>query len=166
MGKRVKSQNRHCILFNATKDSVENSWKALETYEMFVARNFVENVRYHELVEALNGFGYRVQNKARGSCWIEGFSPGLIERFSKRHQEIDEKTRGLLGREPEKAGRNISEIREQIAHKERARKIKNVDLARLHAIWYEQMSSDERQDLQRLETPATKSDGRNQSNWR
>jgi hypothetical protein len=32
------------------------------------------NVYYHELVKALNGFGYRVQNKARGDFEIEGVS--------------------------------------------------------------------------------------------
>jgi conjugative relaxase-like TrwC/TraI family protein len=151
----------HCILFNATKDSVENCWKALETYEMLVAKKFVENVYYHELVKALNGFGYRVQNKARGDFEIEGVSQELIERFSKRHQEIDRKTKELLEREPEKAEQNINEIRENIAHKERARKIKNVGLDRLHAIWDHQMSPDERQGLQRLktETAATKSSG-------
>src|SRR5204863_7739668 len=79
----------HCILFNATKDSVENRWKALEPYEMLVAKKFVENLYYHELVKALNGFGYRVQNKPRGDFDIEGVSPELITRFSKRHEEID-----------------------------------------------------------------------------
>jgi hypothetical protein len=34
----------HCILFNATKDSVENRWKALETYAMLQAKKFTENV--------------------------------------------------------------------------------------------------------------------------
>jgi conjugative relaxase-like TrwC/TraI family protein len=30
----------HCILFNATRDSVENRWKALEPYEMLMAKKF------------------------------------------------------------------------------------------------------------------------------
>src|SRR4030095_1365418 len=81
----------HCILFNATRDSVENCWKALEPYEMLLAKKFTENVYYHELVKALNGFGYRVQNMARGDFEIEGVSQELIERFSKSHRVVDNK---------------------------------------------------------------------------
>jgi conjugative relaxase-like TrwC/TraI family protein len=140
----------HCILFNATKDSVENCWKALEPYEMLVAKKFVENLYYHELVRALNRFGYRVQNKPRGDFDIEDVPPELIKRFSKRHEEIDRKTAEMLNRQPEKAGQNINQIREHIAHKERARKIKNVGLTRLQSLWHEQMSDGERTDLQSL----------------
>jgi conjugative relaxase-like TrwC/TraI family protein len=140
----------HCILFNATKDSVENCWKALEPYEMLVAKKFVENLYYHELVRALNRFGYCVQNKSRGDFDIEGVSPELIKRFSTRHEEIDQKTAELLNRQPEKAGQNINEIREHIAHKERARKIKNVGLTRLQSLWHEQMSDGEKAALHSL----------------
>lgn len=129
---------------------MENCWKALEPYEMLGAKKFVENLYYHELVRALNRFGYRVQNKPRGDFDIEGVSPELIKRFSKRHEEIDRKTAELLNSQPEKAGQNISEIREYIAHKERARKIKNVGLTRLQSLWHEQMSDGERTGLQTL----------------
>src|SRR5437762_7313344 len=49
----------HCILFNATRDTVENRWKALEPYEMLQAKKFTENVYYHELVRSLTRFGYQ-----------------------------------------------------------------------------------------------------------
>jgi hypothetical protein len=65
-------------------------------------KKFAENVYYHELVRSLNRFGYRVQNNPRGDFEIEGVSKELIERFSKRHREIDEKTKELLEREPER----------------------------------------------------------------
>ena len=116
----------HCILFNATFDATERRWKALETCEMFPAQKFIENVYYHELVKSLQRFGYRVQNNPRGDFEIEGVSQELIDRFSKRHREIDEKTKELLEREPDKANQNIKVIRANIAHKERARKIKDV----------------------------------------
>ena len=64
--------------------------------------------------------------------------------------EIDEKTRELLAREPEKAGRNVADIREHIAHKERARKIKDLGLSRLQALWDEQMTAGERASLRQL----------------
>ncbi len=46
----------HCILFNATRDSVEDRWKALEACEMVTAQKFVRNVYYHELVRSLQKF--------------------------------------------------------------------------------------------------------------
>jgi conjugative relaxase-like TrwC/TraI family protein len=130
----------HCILLNATYDAKENRWKALETCEMFPAQKFIENVYYHELVRSLQKFGYRVQNNPRGDFEIEGVSFELIERFSKRRREIDEKTRELLEREPDKANQNIKVIRANIAHKERARKIKDVGIVKLQSIWNKQLS--------------------------
>ncbi|MCI0541484.1 MAG: relaxase domain-containing protein [Verrucomicrobiales bacterium] len=141
----------HCILFNATFDSVEGQWKALQNHDMLVADKFIENVYYHELVRELRGFGYGIENKPRGDFEIKGISPALIEKFSKRHREIDEKTRELLDREPEKAQANIAAIRENIAHKE-ARKIKDVGLDRLQVIWEAQMTADERTSLRNLDS--------------
>jgi len=130
----------HCILFNATFDATERRWKALETCEMFPAQKFIENIYYHELVKSLQKFGYRVQNNSRGDFEIEGVSQELIDRFSKRHREIDEKTKELLEREPDKANQNIKVIRANIAHKERARKIKDVGIAKLQSVWNKQLS--------------------------
>ncbi len=140
----------HCILFNATKDSVEGSWKALEICEMLSAKKFAENVYYHEMVRSLNRFGYRVQNNPRGDFEIEGVSKELVKKFSKRHDEIDRKTKELLEREPDKATRNLQEIRANIAHNERARKIKDVGLTKLQSLWHEQMSSGEKAAVQSL----------------
>ncbi len=140
----------HCILFNATKDSVEGSWKALEICEILSAKKFAENVYYHELVRSLNRFGYRVQNNPRGDFEIEGVPKQLVKKFSKRHDEIDRKTKELLEREPEMAGRNINEIRSNIAHNERARKIKDVGLTKLQSLWHEQMSREEKKAVQSL----------------
>ena len=141
----------HCIVFNATRDSVENRWKALEACEMVAAKKFAENVYYHELTKALTGFGYRIQNKARGDFEVVGVSKELIDRFSKRHREIDEKTRAFLAREPDRAQGNLKDIRENIAYKERPRKIKDIGIARLQSLWNGQLSREERDQLRRLD---------------
>lgn len=140
----------HCILFNATFDPVEKKWKALQNYEMLAAQKFVENVYYHELARSLVKFGYQIENKPRGDFEIKGISPELVKKFSKRHDDIDQKTRELLEREPKKAEGNIAAIRENIAHKERARKIKDIGLEKLQAIWDGQMTSQEKESLRRL----------------
>jgi conjugative relaxase-like TrwC/TraI family protein len=140
----------HCILFNATFDPVEQKWKALQNYEMLAAQKFVENVYYHELARSLVKFGYQIENKPRGDFEIKGISSELVKKFSKRHAEIDRKTQELLEREPDKAEGNIAAIRENIAHKERARKIRDIGLEKLQAIWDSQTTSPEKESLHRL----------------
>ncbi|HTS17181.1 MAG TPA: MobF family relaxase [Verrucomicrobiae bacterium] len=140
----------HCIVFNATFDPVEARWKALQNHDMLSAQKFIENVYYHELSRRLRQFGYAIENQRRGDFEIEGVSPSLIEKFSKRHQEIDQKTRELLEREPEKATGNIAAIRDRIAHKERARKIKGITLGELRSSWDRQLTDAEKTSLGRL----------------
>ena len=141
----------HCILFNATRDAVEDRWKALEACEMVTAQKFVRNVYYHELVRSLQKFGYGVENNPRGDFEIAGVSKELIDRFSKRHREIDEKTKEFMEREPDKANQNIKVIRANIAHKERARKFKDVGIVKLQSIWNQQLSWKERWQISRLD---------------
>ncbi|HTS18547.1 MAG TPA: MobF family relaxase [Verrucomicrobiae bacterium] len=142
----------HCIIFNATFDSVEARWKALQNHDMLSAQKFIENVYYHELSRRLRQFGYGIENQRRGDFEIKGVSPALIEKFSKRHQEIDRKTRELLEREPEKATGNVAVIRDHVAHKERARKIKGITLPELRASWDGQLTAEEKASLGRLAT--------------
>ena len=65
--------------------------------------------------------------------------------------EIDEKTRELLEREPDKANQNIKVIRANIAHKERARKIKDVGIVKLQSMWNKQLSWKEWWQISRLD---------------
>jgi conjugative relaxase-like TrwC/TraI family protein len=134
----------HCILFNATYDNTERQWKALETYEMLQAAKFAENVYYHELARQLMRLGYQFQNNQRGDFEINGVSPKLIERFSKRHSEIDKETRKLLEQEPDKRGQNLKEIRERVAHDRRARKIKDIGRKRLAELWSKQITNEDK----------------------
>lgn len=140
----------HCILFNATFDPVEKQWKALENYEMLAAQRFVLNVYYHELARSLVKCGYQIENKLRGDFEIKGVPPELVKKFSKRHDEIDQKTRELLERAPEKAEGNLAAIRENIAHKERARKIRDIGFGELQTLWDGQITAAEKQSLRQL----------------
>ncbi|WP_309380302.1 MobF family relaxase [Cerasicoccus frondis] len=127
----------HCIVMNATYDPVENRWKALQNYEMLKAQKFVENLYYHELAKGLKQLGYVIENNVR-DFEIRSISPELIERFSKRHQQIDAGVREHLsnGNRP----KNLKELRAQIAHEKRDRKIKESSASNLHAHWTGQMT--------------------------
>ncbi len=135
----------HCIVFNATRDRVEDRWKALETYEMLSACKFVENVYYHELAKDLRRYGYELENNRRGDFEVKGIPQALIQKFSKRHNEIDRETQALLEAEPEKRNGNVKDIRENIAHNKRARKIKDIGRNRLNALWNAQVSANEKE---------------------
>jgi len=125
----------HCIIFNATHDDREGCWKALQNYEMLGAQKYAENVYYHELARALRRFGYTIVNAARGDFEIAEVSRELCERFSKRHREIEEKTRAFLASHPDKQTGNENAIREHIAHKDRARKVADVGSEQLRRFW-------------------------------
>ena len=142
----------HCIVFNATYDSVEKRWKALQASEMVRARKYVENVYYHELARELRGFGYDLVNHPRGDFEIKGVSQELCKRFSKRHEEIDEKTRELLAQKPHLAGGNVKDIREGIAQSERSRKIKGITAEELRSLWMGQVSKAEKKTIATLKT--------------
>src|SRR5208337_3632843 len=141
----------HCIVFNATFDPVENRWKALENYELLRARKFAENSYYHEFARELKNFGYRIQNRARGDFEIEGVSEELCKRFSKRDNQIDEALKKLLKTNPELAGTNLNDLREQLATTERTRKQKDLGRDELRALWEGQMTKSERESLNHLE---------------
>ena len=98
---------------------------------MLAAQKFAENVYYHELARSLRDFGYTILNAKRGDFEIMEIAPEICERFSKRHREIDEKTRAFLNTHPEKHGGNEKAIREHIAHTERARKNHDADSRKL-----------------------------------
>jgi conjugative relaxase-like TrwC/TraI family protein len=137
----------HCIIFNATYDNTESRWKALQNYEMLNAQKYAENAYYHELARSLREFGYTVVNKGRGDFEIAEVAQEICERFSKRHREIDEKTRAFLTSHPEKRVGNEKEIREHIAHKERAKKNHQTDSGKLRKFWRDQLSTEELDSL-------------------
>jgi conjugative relaxase-like TrwC/TraI family protein len=151
----------HCIVFNATHDPGKRRWKALQNYEMLGAQKFVENVYYHELSRALRTFGYTIANSARGDFELAEIPRDVCERFSKRHREIDEKTRQFLASHPDKLPGNKNAIREHIAHKERARKGETVASALLRKLWEEQVTPEELAALRerRVARPAIEQGG-------
>lgn len=99
----------HFVLLNATFDSTEKRWKALQTSAMFDAIHYGTEVYRNELVKRLQGFGYRVRHTA-DAFEIEGVSPKLIEQFSKRSKERDL----AVKRQEQKLGRKLT--RNEVAH--------------------------------------------------
>lgn len=92
----------HLVVFNATWDPVEKTWKALQTGKMFEALSYCTEVYRSELAAGLKDLGYRIRNTRKG-FEIEGVSPEVIRKFSKRAEQIDraeEKVVERLGSKP------------------------------------------------------------------
>jgi conjugative relaxase-like TrwC/TraI family protein len=140
----------HCIVFNATHDPEERCWKALQNQEMLKGRKYVEAVYYHELAKDLRRFGYRIRNRARGDFELEGVSDEMCERFSKRHEQIDDAQAALLRMKPELAEANQKDLREYLATAERARKMRDLGRTELRRLWSAQVTPEEAEDLRTL----------------
>lgn len=130
----------HCVVMNATFDPVESRWKALHPVGMYRAHRFATNLYRHELCKGLRGLGYEIENHARG-FEIKGVPQSLIDRFSKRHRQIDEETRERLAK-GERVG-NIKDLRERVAHGNRRRKLKDSTADRLRSAWSREMQPGE-----------------------
>lgn len=137
----------HCVVLNATYDPVENRWKALEVQGMYAAQKFAENLYYHELAKGLRGLGYELENNAR-DFEIRGVPASLVERFSKRHRQIDEAAGKRIATEGLHA--NEKAVREQVARAERKRKTADARAERLRPMWARQMTPEEHAALAAL----------------
>jgi conjugative relaxase-like TrwC/TraI family protein len=137
----------HCVLFNATFDPVEKRWKALQAGSMYRAQKFIENLYYHELAKALRGLGYEITNNAR-DFEIRQVPKSVIDRFSKRHRQIDEETRKEIKREGLHG--SVKALRRQVAESRRRRKMKDSTADRLRPSWENQMTPEERRALAEL----------------
>jgi len=133
----------HCIVFNATFDTKENRWKSLQNSEILRAQKFIENVYYHELSRRLGALGYRIKNKPRGDFELEGFPEMLLDRFSKRHIEIQRQTDQFLASRPVPFEGNLAQVREHMAQNRRSRKVTSTDHAAIRGLWRSQLTSAE-----------------------
>jgi len=138
----------HCVVMNATFDPAESRWKALHPAGMYRAHRFATNFYRHELCKGLQSLGYEIENHARG-FEIKGVPQSLIDRFSKRHQQIDQETRERLAK-GEVVG-NVKDLRERVAHGNRRRKLKDSTADRLRAAWGRDMQPGELAALRTLQ---------------
>ena len=141
----------HCVLFNATFDPVEKRWKALQAGSMYRAQKFAENLYYHELAKGLRGLGYEIENNTR-DFEIRQVPKAVIDRFSKRHRQIDEETQKEIEREGLRG--SVKALRRQVAESRRKRKMKDSTADRLRPSWEKQMTPEERGALAKLSPKA------------
>ncbi|MBU6402318.1 MAG: AAA family ATPase, partial [Verrucomicrobia bacterium] len=86
----------------------------------------------------------------RGDFQIEGVPEELCERFSKRHEQINDALDDLLANKPELNGANLKDLRERLATAERSRKVRDLAPSELRRLWDAQLTNDDRRALANL----------------
>lgn len=132
----------HAVIFNATFDTKENRWKALQTRDMLKARRMVDAVYNSELCRGLQEMGYRIERKL-DTFEIAGCNRQLVEKFSKRHVSIAEQALAMVASGMASAA-ELPKLRERIAHEDRARKIRDGNREALRSRWLDEMTPEER----------------------
>ena len=144
----------HVLVFNATIDTAlehdtaagrgkERHIRALQNFEMLRAQKYVDAVYYHELSRKLHKFGYETETTKTG-FEIKGISEATRERFSKRHDKIQELTAQLIANG---ARRNEKTLAAAAAHDNRVRKQPHHSAEILRSDWLDQMPEQERAAL-------------------
>ena len=141
----------HCVVLNATFDAAENRWKAVEVKGMYRAQKFAENLYYHELCKGLRALGYEIESHAHG-FEIKGVPASVVERFSKRHRQIDAETQKRIEREGLRT--DVNTVRRRVARDDRKRKMKDSTADRLRTYWGGQLTGDESKALAALKPTA------------
>src|ERR1017187_4532448 len=140
----------HFTVFNATFDETERCWKALQAGGMYDAIRYGTAVYRNELAKRVQQIGYRIQ-PAKYGFEIEGVTPEVLNRFSKRAQQRDAVVQAM----EQKLGRKLTndEISHAV-HQSRAKKLKGISSAEVRERQWSQLSADERQSLQTLRASA------------
>lgn len=138
----------HCVIFNATFDTAESRWKALQASGLYQAQKLAENCYYHVLAKGLVRLGYEIESTRTG-FEIRGVSASVVRRFSKRHQQIAEEAEKRVA--TGKTVGNAQDVREQVARDARKRKKKDSSADRLRPAWEQQLEGEERAALRALQ---------------
>jgi TrwC relaxase/AAA domain len=146
-------EHTHVFVFNATRDDVEGRIKAAEfggikrDGEYFTARF------YSKLASKLELMGYPIDRRGGKKWEIAGIPQSMIDKFTKRSDEIEAEHRRRLRDDP--AYREA--YKHELAAKTRSPKQKELTPEQLQAAWDAQLTDDERNALStvyRRETPA------------
>lgn len=120
----------HAYLINATFDTLEHTWKALQAFQVKFNAPFLEALFHNDLARRVQELGYEVTGK--GKFWeIKGVPQEAITVFSKRGEKVNAvaSARGITDPE-EKAG---------LAAKTRRGKAPEHTLSELRDKWWSQL---------------------------
>ncbi|MEQ9617073.1 MAG: MobF family relaxase [Phycisphaerales bacterium] len=125
----------HLVVQNATYDPVERRWKAADLGDIIRDAPYYQAAFHSRLAQNLRGLGYTIVRTDTG--WeIEGVSREVIDRFSRRTQEIE--------RLAAERGITDPEQKAELGAKTRSRKIEDASMEGLREGWHERVTGEER----------------------
>lgn len=131
----------HAVVFNATHDSVEDRWKAVQLGGVIQQAPFFQALFLSDLAKRVTALGYEVSTQ--GAAWdIVGVSPDILKRYSRRSQVINER---IL-----RDGIDDPKAKATYGTKTRESKAKTATREEVKRDWRDRLTDEEFQDLKTL----------------
>jgi conjugative relaxase-like TrwC/TraI family protein len=124
----------HCFTFNSTWDPEEKQWKAAQFQDLRRDAPYWEAAFQQRLATRLVDLGFAVKRKGR-FFEVDGVSPSIIAKFSRRTQRIEQEARDNGITDPMEKG--------ALGAKTRGRKAKHLSMDELRHEWVSRLSSNE-----------------------
>lgn len=102
----VPDMGLHChgLIFNHTWDPVEQKHKALEMGRIREEAPYFQALFHNNLAKRVSNLGYAIERRGKAGWEIRGIEQDLIDKFSKRKQEIEEYAKKHHIQDPDKKG--------------------------------------------------------------
>lgn len=140
--------HEHCVVFNATFDTEEQRWKALQSSGIYQVSGLATEVYRSTLVAKLREAGYETRRTDHG-FEIAGVPQEIIDLYSKRRKQI-ESIAAELGQS------NNPEALAAIARTSRKPKDEAVSVEHMRKAWLAELTDDQKQALEKLKASARK----------
>jgi conjugative relaxase-like TrwC/TraI family protein len=132
----------HCFVFNVTHDDVEGMWKSGQFQDLKRDSPYFEAVFHSRLAGRLAQLGLPVERTLKG--WeLAGVTPEMIDKFSRRTKQIEEKAR--------ENGIEDPKAKAELGAKTRERKQKSLSMDDLRQEWTGRLTPQERDVLSSLD---------------
>ncbi len=132
----------HCFIHNVTWDDQEQAWKAGQFMGLVRDAPYYEAMFHARLSRQLAELGLSIERTDKG--WeVEGVPRTVVEKFSRRTAEIEEKAREL--------GIDDAEAKGELGAKTRSHKVKNLTMSDLRAEWLSRLTPEEQDAMARVE---------------
>ena len=135
-------RHKHLLIHNATFDAAENRIKAGQFGTIVRDKGYYEAAFYSRLAAKLEGLGYVIDRRGGKQWEIAGMSQSLIDKFSKRTDQIDAAADAL--------GITDAKRKSELGAKVRAKKQKNLTMGELRTAWDAQLTDAESGELARV----------------
>ena len=130
----------HATVFNATFDSVENRWKAIQLGDIVRDKGYYQAGFHARLAHKLSELGYGIQ-KHGNSFTLAGIDRATVDKFSRRT--------AIIEAEAERLGIDDAKAKGELGRKTREKKSKTpASMSELRAEWDSRLTQQERLAIQ------------------